>query len=84
MSYEVLVLRRAQRQLARLPSRDYQRTRDLILALGETPRPYGCLKLTNRPGWRIRDGDYRVIYEIDDNLQNITVMDIGHRRDIYS
>jgi len=83
MSYEVLILRRAQRQLRRLPTRDYQRIKASIFALGEMPRPHGCLKLSNRPGWRIRVGDYRVIYEIDDERRIVTVMDVGNRRDIY-
>jgi mRNA interferase RelE/StbE len=41
---------------------------------------YGCLKLTGRPGWRIRIGDYRVIYEIDDSKHQLTVPDVGNRR----
>jgi mRNA interferase RelE/StbE len=58
MSYEVLILRRAQKKLAELPLRDYGRVKDSIFALGHDPRPQGCLKLTGRPGWRIRVGDY--------------------------
>jgi len=43
----------------------------------------GCNRLTGRDGWRIRVGDYRVIYEIDDERQMITILHIGHRRDVY-
>lgn len=49
----------------------------------QNPRPSGCLKLTGRNGWRIRGGDYRIIYEIDDKQEMVTVLHIGHRRDVY-
>lgn len=84
MSYEVLILRRAQKELADLPKTDYERIRDAVAALAENARPVGCKKLVGREGWRIRAGTYRVIYEIDDARKNITVLHIGHRRDIYS
>jgi mRNA interferase RelE/StbE len=84
MSYEVFILRRAQKQLAQFPTHDYERVRTSILALGSIPRPHGCLKLAGRPGWRIRVGDYRVIYEIDDQQRRLTVLDVGNRRDVYN
>jgi mRNA interferase RelE/StbE len=84
MSYEVLILRRAQKELAALPKIDYERMRDAIMALAENPRPSGCKKLMGREGWRIRSGDYRAIYEIDDSQKRVTVLHIGNRRDVYS
>jgi mRNA interferase RelE/StbE len=51
--------------------------------LADDPRPTGALKLTGRDGWRLRIGDFRVIYEIDDKQRNITVLHIGHRPDVY-
>ena len=84
MSYEVLILRRAQKELANLPKADYERVRDAMAALAANPRPVGCKKLVGREGWRIRSGDYRAIYEIDDAQQTVTVLHIGHRRDIYT
>ena len=54
MSYEVLIRRRAAKQLAELPLREYERVKLSIFALGDNPRPQGCLKLTGRAGWRIR------------------------------
>lgn len=83
MSYAVSILRRAQKELARLPLEAYERVRDAIYLLANDPRPPGCLKLTGREGWRIRVGDYRVIYEIDDKQQTVTVLHVGHRRDVY-
>lgn len=84
MSYEVLILRRAQKELAGLPKADYQRMRDAIEALATEPRPASCKKLTGRDGWRIRSGNYRAIYEIDDALETVTVLHVGDRKDIYS
>jgi mRNA interferase RelE/StbE len=83
MSSEVLILRRAQKELADLPKGDYERVRDAVAALAENPRPAGCKKLVGREGWRLRSGDYRAIYEIDDGQQKVTVLHIGHRRDVY-
>ena len=84
MEYEVLILRRAQKQLTNLPKQNYARVKELIIELGANPRPSGCKKLTGREGWRARSGDYRVIYEIDDGQRRVTILDIGHRKDIYS
>ncbi len=54
MTYKVTILRRAQKELARLPGEAYRRVRDAIGGLVEAPRPSGCLKLTGRDGWRTR------------------------------
>jgi len=54
-----------------------------MIALGADPRPHGCKKLTIRDAWRIRVGDYRLIYEVNDGQQAITITNVGHRRDIY-
>ncbi|MSQ06004.1 MAG: type II toxin-antitoxin system RelE/ParE family toxin [Dehalococcoidia bacterium] len=83
MPYVVSILRRGQRELTALPLPVYGRVRDAIRSLAHNPRPHGCLKLTGRDGWRIRVGDYRVIYEIDDTRQTIFVVHVGHRRDAY-
>jgi mRNA interferase RelE/StbE len=66
VAYTIVILRRAQRELAVLPQETYKRVRDAIRKLCEEPRPPGCAKLSGREGWRIRVGNYRVIYEIDD------------------
>ncbi len=83
MSYTVLILPRAQKQMANLPSEVYPRVRDALRELANNPRPHGCLKLKGREGWRVRIGHYRVVYEIDDSQQTVTILDIGHRREIY-
>lgn len=56
----------------------------MLFVLFQNPRPPSCLKLSGREGWRIRVGNYRVVYEIDDGQQAVTILNIGHRRDIYN
>ena len=81
--YALLILPRAQKQLAALPKSAYDRCKAAILRLVESPRPRGSLKLTGRDGRRVRVGDYRIVYEIDDHAHSVTILDVGHRRDIY-
>ncbi len=83
MTYTVTILRRAQKELSALPQDVYVRMRESIWKLADEPRPSGSRKLAGRSGWRIRMGAYRVVYEIDDAEHVITVMHIGHRRDVY-
>ena len=83
MTYRLFLLPRAQKELARLPTDAYERIRAAIRALAEEPRPPGCRKLSGREGWRIRIGDYRVLYEIEDTPKTVTVVQVGHRRDVY-
>ena len=83
MTYKISILRRAQKQLAKIPANDYKKVKQAILDLAHDPRPPGSKKLKGRDGWRIRQGDYRVIYEIQDDQLIIIVLDVGNRRDIY-
>ena len=77
MTYKISILRRAQKQLARIPADDYKKIKQAIQNLGHDPRPPGSKKLKGRPGWRIRQGNYRVIYEIqDDNLILIAMINL--------
>jgi mRNA interferase RelE/StbE len=83
MSYSLSILRRAQKELALLPSGAFEQVRDTIRALAHNPRPAGCQKLVARSGWRVRAGDYRIIYEVNDKEQTVLILHIGHRRNIY-
>ena len=83
MSYSVFILPGAQKELSGLQAEDYDRVKSAILALENEPRPTHCRKLVGREGWRIRVRSYRVIYEIDDMLKRVLVLQVGHRRDIY-
>jgi len=81
--YQIELRRRAQRVLDRLPKSDFQAVIEAIKDLAQTPRPRGIEKVKTTGLWRIRQGDYRIIYAIDDNQQLITIVRIGHRREIY-
>jgi mRNA interferase RelE/StbE len=83
MIYAVEILRSAQRQLAKIDPQAQERIIDSIRALADDPRPSGCKKLSGRPAWRIRVGDYRVIYEIHDRQLVIVVVTLGNRKDVY-
>ena len=83
MSYTVSILRRAQKELDDLPVQEAERVISAIDALAEDPRPPGCAKLKGRVGWRIRVGDYRVIYNIEDAALTVAVINVGHRRNVY-
>jgi mRNA interferase RelE/StbE len=81
--YTVVIVRSAQKELARLPAADYQRVLAAIETLATTPRPVGCVKLTGSEFWRIRVGQYRVVYAIKDTELIVTVVKVGNRRDVY-
>jgi mRNA interferase RelE/StbE len=81
--YRIELRRRAQRALDRLPKTDFQSVVEAIQELAQTPRPRGVEKVKSAGLWRIRQGDYRIIYGIDDSQQLVTVARIGHRREVY-
>jgi len=81
--YAVTITRRAQKELAHISAADRASIIAALRGLAVNPRPPGCQKLTDREGWRIRIGQYRAIYEIDDTTLEITVLTIGNRRDVY-
>ena len=82
--YTLLIKRSAERDLRRLPHAMFERVNERILALREDPRPPGVRKLVGAlEGWRIRVGDYRILYQIDDDAQTVTVVRVKHRREVY-
>jgi len=81
--YKVELRRRVQRALDKLPKTDFEAVVKGIKELAQTPRPRGIEKVKTTGLWRIRQGDYRIIYAIDDNQQLVTVVRIGHRREVY-
>ncbi len=85
MTYSLRLGGGARRELTRLPREIIVRVDKVISALAEAPRPPGCRKLRSKTpeGWRVRVGDYRVLYQIDDERREVTVYRIGHRRDVY-
>ena len=83
MSYSVILPRTVQKALDRLPEDVAKRVLDRLVELEDEPRPADVKKLTGRPAWRIRVGDYRVIYEIHDRDLRVVVVTVGHRREVY-
>lgn len=83
MKYEIHIERDALKSLKKIPHTDRNKIIKVIESLESNPRPFGSKKLTGRDGWRIRVGNYRIIYEIKDHICYILVLDIGHRKDIY-
>ena len=86
MNYELLRSSQALRQLRRLQRTDPTIIPQLvaaITALSDNPRPSGVTKLVNRPEWRVRVGNYRVLYQIDDKHKTVAIVSISHRRDVY-
>ena len=81
--YKVEVRRRAQRALDKLPKNDFQAVVQTIKELAQTPRPKGVEKVKTTGLWRVRQGDYRIIYAIDDKEHLVIVVRVGHRREIY-
>lgn len=83
MSYHVVLTRSAKKELLRLPDAIYDAVAEKLLALQETPRPDGCKKLKGHAGYRVRVGDYRMLYEIRDAEFVVTIYAIRHRREAY-
>jgi len=81
--YHVEVFPAAQRAIRKLPPEGKRRIEGLLAILAEHPRPPAARKLVDRPGWRVRSGDYRLIYLIDDGRLVVVVVRAGHRREVY-
>lgn len=82
--YEILLSKATRKQLASLPVFIHNKIIEDISALAEVPRPAGCKKLKGyKNAYRIRVGDYRIIYEVEDKILRVIIIAIGHRKDIY-
>ena len=81
--YEIELRRKAQRALDKLPEDDFNAVIDAVKGLADTPRPKGVEKIKSAGLWRIRQGDYRIVYSIDDSEKTVIILRIGHRREIY-
>jgi mRNA interferase RelE/StbE len=82
-NYEVILSKTAKKQLSKLPIKIAKRLIETIEKLSKEPRPHGYIKLTGVSLYRIRIGDYRVIYNIEDDILTIFVVEIGNRSEIY-
>jgi len=83
MSYTVTLRAAAEKELDGLPEKVADRIIDRLLALEENPRPAGCKKLKGREAYRLRVGEYRALYLINDKAKEVIVESVGHRKDVY-
>jgi mRNA interferase RelE/StbE len=81
--YSVELKRSAAREIEALPLRERRQIVERIGRLADDPRPRGCEKLAGGERYRVRQGDYRIVYTIEDALLTIWVVKVGHRRDVY-
>ena len=83
MKYRLEIKKSAEKQLRQLPVDVFQLVNERILALADNPRPRGCKKLVGGLGWRIRSGDYRILYEVDDERRVVTICAVKPRQSAY-
>lgn len=82
-AYRIEILPSAARAIRKLPADGKRRVQAIIELLGEEPRPPAAKKLTARPEWRVRSGDYRVLYRIEDQRLVVVIVAAGRRDSIY-
>lgn len=81
--YQVNIKSSAERDMNSLPRAVFTKISNAILSLESTPRPVGCKKLRGRIEYRIRVGNYRVLYIINDSIRAVEVVAVGDRKDVY-
>jgi mRNA interferase RelE/StbE len=82
-SFSVFIKPSAAKELGRIPLKDRRRVARRIAALADDPRPAGCEKLAGEDAWRLRQGGYRILYTIEDDILTVIVIKIGARKDVY-
>ena len=83
MRYRVKIIAKAEKDLDAVTGRDFDAIKRRILLLSENPRPFGSKKLTDDGGYRIRSGDFRILYRIDDTAKEVTIYRVKHRKEVY-
>lgn len=81
--YRIVFRKSVARELRRIPNRDLGRILATIDSLSEEPRPSGVERLSGQERYRVRRGNYRIIYELNDKEVIVVVVKVGHRRDVY-
>jgi mRNA interferase RelE/StbE len=82
-SHSLLIKPSALKELQALSPQDRRRIITRIEGLSADPRPHGCEKLPGLEQYRLRQGDYRLIHSVDDEVRAVVIVKIGHRRDVY-
>jgi mRNA interferase RelE/StbE len=81
--YEISVKKSAVKELEDIPKKELQKIIKKIKTLSSDPRPQGYQKLSHREQYRLRQGDYRIIYSIQDDDLTVHIIKVGHRKEIY-
>ena len=81
--YRLEIKRSALKEIERLPKRELKSILEKIASLADDPRPHGYEKLSGEEKYRIRCGDYRILYGIEDKILVVYIVKVGHRRDVY-
>ena len=82
-SYRIVFKKSVAKDLRPIPKEDVQRILKRIDGLADDPRPAGAEKLSGDEKYRIRQGNYRILYAIEDDIITVTIVKVGHRRDVY-
>ncbi len=84
MGYKIEIKRSAAKEIAALPKRYRRRVVSVIASLADEPRPEAARKLTNTDNaYRLRVGDYRIVYQVFDDILTVIVVRVGHRKNVY-
>ncbi len=81
--YKIEIKESAVKELNSIPKKDLKKIVQKIRSLSDNPRPNGCVKLSGRERYRIRQGDYRILYSIENEILVVYVIKIGHRKEVY-
>jgi mRNA interferase RelE/StbE len=81
--YQVFVQQSAQKEIEKLPKPAQAKVIKGLVALAENPRPANCKKLIGTDAWRVRVGEYRIVYWIEDNKLRVEIVRVAHRKDVY-
>ncbi|MEI6832324.1 MAG: type II toxin-antitoxin system RelE/ParE family toxin [Candidatus Omnitrophota bacterium] len=81
--YKVEIKKSAVKEIEHLPRKDMKAVLGRIEALSENPRPHDCKKLSGQEKYRIRCGNYRILYSIEDDILIVLIVKVGHRKDVY-
>jgi len=82
-NYELIFKKSVAKDLRPLPKQDVKKILQRIRSLANNPRPAGCEKLSGQERYRVRQGVYRIIYEVEDDKLIVLVVKVGHRREVY-
>lgn len=83
MEYKIIIKPSAQRDLDILPNREVEKIATRISHLAENPKPFGVQKLHGAEGYRIRSGNYRILFEIDEHEKHVNIYRVKHRKEVY-